>query len=651
MSNDIETMRALEWQYPVNYGRENEYEVDVLVIGGGLAGCHAAINAAKRGASVAIFDKGPIVRSGSAGTGVDHWHNVCTGPASRVSPEEMTELICRMPWFGGKYCLGLGKYITCREAYDTLMDLEKWGVSFRDMDDEFKGAPFRDDKSKIMYAYDYDAKTCVRLKGGAIMKPLLAAEAERLGVQIFNYVMGTSLLTEGGRIGGRVIGATGVSIRTGEFYIVKAKAVVISSGTPYYMWTFNTELQGGAAKFYDPSYTGEGQLMAFRAGAQFINCENSKRSFSGGFMRNPYGVGDGSNTWYGVPIVDSKGRRVPYADRDGNEISDEKLFHYCKGIGGMDGMLIPDLGERIKKGELTPPFYADLPSMDPMERRVLWGLMVGNEGRTNLAVYKTYNKAGFNPDTDMLQVPYLPSGAYKKSATWMAAETTPVYWREMGRPGCTTVIDWNLKTTLDGLYAAGYVIGSTDSSGSSTTGRYAGRNAWKYAQSVEQLPYDRRQIEAEKERIYAPVTRSEGISWKELKIGLCRIMQDYCGGEKNEDGMKLGLKWFDSVEEQELEQLYARNPHELGRAIECMTHIGIGRMVLNASLARKSSSRLYDFNRLDYPEYDPPEWDKYVTVKLNEKGETVCGELPLNYWLKEPFAPTYAENYKNCCSK
>ena len=77
----------------------------------------------------------------------------------------------------------------------------------------------------------------------------------------------------------------------------------------------------------------------------------------------------------------------------------------------------------------------------------------------------------------------------------------------------------------------------TSSSGSSTTGRYAGRNAWKYAQSVEQLPYDRGQVDAEKERIYAPVTRSEGISWKELKIGLCRIMQDYCGGEKNEDGM------------------------------------------------------------------------------------------------------------------
>ncbi len=83
MNNDIETMKETQWQYPVNYGKENEYEVDVLVLGGGLAGCHAAINAAKRGAKVAVLDKGPVIRSGSAGTGVDHWHNVCTSPASQ----------------------------------------------------------------------------------------------------------------------------------------------------------------------------------------------------------------------------------------------------------------------------------------------------------------------------------------------------------------------------------------------------------------------------------------------------------------------------------------------------------------------------------------------------------------------------------------
>ena len=39
---------APAWPYPVNYGKENELSADVLVVGGGIAGCHAAINAAKQ---------------------------------------------------------------------------------------------------------------------------------------------------------------------------------------------------------------------------------------------------------------------------------------------------------------------------------------------------------------------------------------------------------------------------------------------------------------------------------------------------------------------------------------------------------------------------------------------------------------------------
>ena len=34
-----------EWPYSVNYGKENEVSADVLVLGGGIAGCHAARNA------------------------------------------------------------------------------------------------------------------------------------------------------------------------------------------------------------------------------------------------------------------------------------------------------------------------------------------------------------------------------------------------------------------------------------------------------------------------------------------------------------------------------------------------------------------------------------------------------------------------------
>jgi flavin-dependent dehydrogenase len=93
MMNEPVTTGSLKWPYPVHYGKENEVVADVLVIGGGVAGCHAAINAAKKGAKVAIVDKGPLIRSGDGGAGVDHWHLACTNPCSKVTPEEIMRLL------------------------------------------------------------------------------------------------------------------------------------------------------------------------------------------------------------------------------------------------------------------------------------------------------------------------------------------------------------------------------------------------------------------------------------------------------------------------------------------------------------------------------------------------------------------------------
>jgi succinate dehydrogenase/fumarate reductase flavoprotein subunit len=270
--------------------------------------------------------------------------------------------------------------------------------------------------------------------------------------------------------------------------------------------------------------------------------------------------------------------------------------------------------------------------------------MVGNEGTTRIRIYTAYGNAGFDPDKDMLQANVVPPDCLTGSQDL----PVPRQWRyEMGLGG--VLVDWDLKSSLEGLYAAGdQVACGSDHATSSTTGRYAGRKATEYAKAAGEPVIDRKQVEAEKTRVYAPVMRQSGVGWKELRAGLCRIMQDYCGESRSEEVLKMGLRWLNSIRESEASMAYARNPHELARTLENFTHLTVSEIVMHASLARQASSMELEFKRIDYPKMDPPEWQKYITLR-QEKGEVKVGERPLKYWLLPPNAPTYEENYNKHC--
>jgi len=292
------------------------------------------------------------------------------------------------------------------------------------------------------------------------------------------------------------------------------------------------------------------------------------------------------------------------------------------------------------------PLYADLPGMPPHERRAIWGLMVYHEGKCHI-IYDTYQQAGFDADKDMLQVTVVPPDKYS-SGGW--GGYGPRQWREGGFcGGAGPVFDWDLKTSLEGLYVAGRSnYSGADHAVAAATGRYAARKAAAYAKISKNGQVNRDQIEKEKERVYAPVRRTEGIGWKELRAGLARIMQDYCGEYKNDETLRMGLRWLESIRESEASRVYARNPHELARTIECLTRITVGEVIMQASLTRKASSKFLGFNRLDYPEVDPPEWKKLITLRL-EKGDIKVGERPLDYYLQPPYTPSYKENYEKHC--
>jgi succinate dehydrogenase/fumarate reductase flavoprotein subunit len=647
-----------EWPYPVNYGKENEIACDVLIVGGGVAGCHAAISAARRGAKVVVAERGYAKRSGAGGAGVDHWHGAVTNPCSKVTPLDYTQA-CIDCAHG--YTSGIARYIICKESWDTLLECEQMGVKIRDTDDEFTGADFRDEGTKLMFAYDYKNRHVLRVWGYNI-KPCLFKEMKNLGIGIYNRTVVTSLLTEGGKQGGRVIGATGVNSRTGEFFIFKSKATIISTGGAGRLFFFAPELTA-ANSMGDMNNAGVGQAIGWQAGAEFVLMESTGSGSLGSLGYSPYSMGGTSNTYHGSPIVDAEGKELPWVDPYGHQLktvqerflpSPEQKFQLGIGIGLNYYVneyrlndLSKDLSERIRKGEFKLPLYADLTRLPELERRVIFGMMVGNEGKTRVPIYNKFTQAGFDPDKDLFQAPVMNPDAYQNSNFW-GGTPTPIL-RSLAGGGF--LVDWDLRTSLPGLYAAGGapVFGSGCHGEAHTTGRYSGRQAAISAAGVGDIPVDRSQVEAEKARVYAPVRNSkDGLGWKELNAGIARVMQDYCGRYKNELTLNLGLRLLNELKQKEATEVYASNPHELGRTLECFSLILVGELALQSALARRCSSVYMDFFRMDYPETDPHEWEKFLPIRL-EKDKVKVRDLPLDYHLKAPFTADYEENYRQHC--
>jgi len=210
--------------------------------------------------------------------------------------------------------------------------------------------------------------------------------------------------------------------------------------------------------------------------------------------------------------------------------------------------------------------------------------------------------------------------------------TGPPQWRAPWFNSGGLVVDWTLKTNLEGLFAAGQQLSaSEDYANAAASGRYAGRMAARYAREQREPQVDRRQLEDEMRRVYAPLRTADGVEWKELQAGIARVMQEYCGESKNEELLTLGLKWFDELKEAEAAQLCARNPHELMRAMETTSVLTCGEMIMHASIARRASNSWLNFVRLDFPEVDPPEWNKWITARL-EDGTVRHDYLEMEYW-------------------
>lgn len=250
-------------------------ETDVLVIGGGLAGCMAAIKAAEHDVSVIITEKSNTRASGCAGTGIDHiWAYI--PPLHEKMGYSMEDLIeSHTKVTAGGFIHPEIIHMIARTSYDRMLNLENFGINFRYKDSDLPGG-FR------VVTQFHSIPTVFNFEGRDI-KRRLTSEAKKRGVKIINRVNMIKLLTTAD---GEIAGALGVGTRDGKLYHFKAKTVVLSTGRVNRMTKAYTGVWGNYR--LPANETGDGRAMAFRAGVPIINMEFlSAQNYSiGGFELN-----------------------------------------------------------------------------------------------------------------------------------------------------------------------------------------------------------------------------------------------------------------------------------------------------------------------------------------------------------------------------
>ena len=221
---------------------------DVIVIGGGLAGMRAAVEAAERGADVAIVSKMHPVRShsGAAQGGI----NAALGNREEDSPAAHTfDTVKGSDYLGDQDAIAA----MCEDAPKQIIWLEHRGCIFSRLPDgRIAQRPFGGAGTpRTCYSADVT---------GLVILHTLWEQLERFNVKVYEEYFCTALCVEDG-IG---TGVVAYNMRNGELELVTAKATIFATGGAGRMYSKTTN---GYAS------TADGMGIAFKAGIPLMDLE------------------------------------------------------------------------------------------------------------------------------------------------------------------------------------------------------------------------------------------------------------------------------------------------------------------------------------------------------------------------------------------
>ncbi len=554
-------------------------DTDLLVVGGGVAGTMAAIPALEAGLGVILCEKGRVLdHCGSIGCGVDHYLTVMdTGPE----------------WDTPDFLI---KHVP--ELTDYIVDMEVASRVIREMPRIFRkiesfGVNFKDGKTGDYYrlrSFGLPGTYHINFDGTDFKKHI--GERVRKGkATVLMRTMVVQLLVEDNR----AYGAVAFNFRTGEWYTIRAKAVVLAAGD------VNRISRNASGLAFDswhfPYNTGDAQAMGYRVGAALANMESVEATLT------PKGFScQGLNALVslGAYFVNRRGERFMFKyDRKGENarravIADAAINEYLLGNG---------------------PVYLDCRHLPPeMLDRMEYTLQVD---RYTLPAF--YRQKGVNFREELVEI----------SVSELSIRRSGVYFRGSG-----LAVDTNGETSIEALFAAGdCATVSGGISGAAVLGHIAGEGVVRRVRtSGGALPVIAPEaVETIRAQSASHLEGSGGPTWKEFEDETRRTVTDYVGVRRNEAGLKLAL--------QRLGELAAREPslaaddlHGLMRVHEAKNIRMNAEIMATASLARKETRTGSSHWRIDYPETDEERWRQFVVVRRGSQGpetSTLATDQPL----------------------
>lgn len=541
-------------------------DTDVLIIGGGTAGCFAGITLGKKkDIDVLIVEKANIVRSGCLAAGVNAINAYIT--KGRV-PQDYVD-----------YCKKDADGIV-RE--DLLLSMsERLNHVTKVMED--LGLVILKDGNG-----DYVARGNRNIKiNGENIKPILADVVKKQdNVTVINHLNITDFIVENNEIKG----AYGFDVNNAEFYEINAKAVLVATGGAAGLYRPNNPGFSRHKMWYPPFNTGAGYAMGINAGAEMTTFE--MRFIA---LRCKDTIAPTGTIAQGVPAKQLNSNGEVYENKYGLTTS-QRLYGTV--TENREGRGPCYLGTKGISREQEEDLYKAYLNMAPSQT-LKWLEAAGGPSEENVEIEGTE--------------PYIVGG-----------HTASGYWVDNNRE--TTIQGLYAAGDVAGGCPQKYVTGALaegEIAAQAIAERLTGSGKGFVVREASDEELSQEALE-KKHEYESFLNNKQGlVDIEQTEEAMQKIMDQYAGGistdyQYNEARLELADEKIKFLE-QSIDNLAAQDADDLLRIYEIRERLTVCRSVI-AHLKARKETRWHSFaENMDYPAKSD-DWLKYVNSR-KENGE------------------------------